>query len=384
MKYGAITAKYIFDGMSLCENIVVFIENGVISKILAKNNALEYLQNNQINYIFTDFGDCVIAPSFIDLQQNGGGGVLFNDAINAETLMVMHELNLTHGTGGFLPTLITSSHVDMIQALEVIKNWIELYGFKRGVQGIHLEGPFLSASKAGIHPLEFICKPTDDVLNQIIKYRKYFPIKMTVAIENFTMSQLKLLADNNIILSLGHSNTNYATAINGFNSGQIKCATHLFNAMSGITSRESGVVGAVLNSNCYAGIIVDLHHVVASNVELTYKVKGSSHMYLVTDAVTPAGTDLEEFDFAGKHLWVKDGICVDKNGTLGGAKLTMDQAVANCVTSCNIKLENALRMASLTPAEILGIDKLVGKIKVGYNANLTVINLRNFNCHVIE
>ena len=246
-----------------------------------------------------------------------------------------------------------------------------------------MEGPFLSEEKTGIHPLEFICKPSDDILQQIVGYRKFFPIKITIAIEKFTINQLKFLADNDIILSLGHSNADYVTAVNGFQLGVVKSATHLFNAMSGLTGREPGVVGAVLNSNCYTGIIADLHHVASANIELVHKIK-KDLVYLVTDAVTPAGVDLSEFDFAGKHLWVKDGKCVDKNGTLGGAKLTMDEAVANCIQKCNIEQESAFKMASLIPAKVLGIDNMEGRIKVGYKANLTQIELANFQCNVIK
>ena len=382
-----ITARYIFDGEIIYENMAIIIKQGIISRLIKKQDLANLLQNEVdasviIRDCAVDYGDCIIAPGFIDLQQNGCGGVLFNDDICHDTLMTMHKTNLRYGTCGFLPTLITTKYADMIKALETVKAWVAQYGFAMGVRGIHLEGPFLSKEKPGIHPLKFIRKPNDLMLAKIASYTKYFPVKMTIAVENFTQKQMEFLANNGVILSLGHTNASYEIARNAINSGYVKSATHLFNAMSGLTGRAPGVVGAVLNSTCYAGIIADLHHVSAANIELVHKIK-PQQMYLVTDAVTPAGTSLKEFDLAGKHLWVKGGRCIDENGVLGGAQLTMNKAVENCVNSCNIQLIDALKMASLIPAEVLGISANEGRLARGYNANLTVINLRNFKCKVI-
>jgi N-acetylglucosamine-6-phosphate deacetylase len=158
--------------------------------------------------------------------------------------------------------------------------------------------------------------------------------------------------------------------------------THMFNAMSGLTGRNPGVIGAVLANSSYLGLIVDLLHVDKANVQLMAKLKPTT-MYLVTDAVTPTGTDMTEFDFAGKHLYVRDGRCVDDAGTLGGAYLTMNEAVRNCVNECGVSLEQTLMMATLTPAKLMGLEQEIGKVAKGYRSELIALNLDDYSCKLI-
>lgn len=369
-----ITGKYIFDGVSLLVDKVVLVADGLIVDIMDKAKVFDKSQ-------IEDFGNVVISSGMLDLQLNGCGGVLFNDSISFETLEIMHQTNLRYGTTGFLPTLITTSFDDVRQALEITKEWFKQFGNTRGVIGLHLEGPFLSSDKSGIHPKEFIIAPNDDMLKLIVSYIKYYPIKITLAPENFTAEQIVFLTKNGVIVSIGHSNARYEDAQKALDNGAIT-ATHLFNAMSGITGRNPGVVGAVLSNPCYTGIIVDLLHVDKHNVNLVSKLK-PMHTYLVTDAVTPTGTEMTEFDFAGKHLYVRDGKCIDDNGTLGGAYLTMDEAVRNCVKDCNISLEQSLAMATIIPAQMMGLDNEIGRIAIGNRANLIAMNLEDFKCELI-
>lgn len=214
---------------------------------------------------------------------------------------------MKYGATSYLPTLITSDFENIPVALEVLKQWFATYGNRRGVAGIHLEGPFISKEKKGIHPENFVIKPTDSLLAQIIPYARLFPIMMTIAPEHFTETQIKYLADNGIIVSVGHTNATYEQADAAFKNGA-STVTHIFNAMHGLSGRLPGVVGAILNNDCYAGIIADMLHVHKANIQIMTKVK-PDHMFLITDAVTPVGTDLTEFNFAGKRLHVKDGIC---------------------------------------------------------------------------
>jgi N-acetylglucosamine-6-phosphate deacetylase len=293
----------------------------------------------------------------------------------------MHQTNLRYGTTSYLPTLITSAVADVMQALEVTKQWFKLYGNTRGVIGLHLEGPFLSVEKRGIHPLEFIIKPTDDLLAAIVPYTKFFPIKMTLAPENFTTAQIEYLVKHGVIVSLGHTNATYAQAEAAFNHGAAT-VTHMFNAMSGMTGRNPGIIGAVLANAPYLGLIVDLLHVDKANVRLLAQLKPTT-TYLVTDAVTPTGTNMTEFDFAGKHLYVREGRCVDDAGTLGGAYLTMNEAVERCVDECGLSLEQTLTMATLTPARLMGLDQQLGKIAAGCRADLIALNLKDYSCTII-
>ena len=349
------------------------IDGNTIIDVVDKNKVYDASQ-------IEDFGDSVISAGLIDLQLNGCGGVLFNDSITLETLETMHQTNLRYGTTSYLPTLITSAVADVMQALEVTKQWFKLYGNTRGVVGLHLEGPFLSVEKRGIHPLEFIIKPTDDLLAAIVPYTKFFPIKMTLAPENFTTAQIEYLVKHGVIVSVGHTNATYAQAEAAFNHGAAT-VTHMFNAMSGMTGRNPGVIAAVLANAPYLGLIVDLLHVDKANVRLLSQLKPTT-TYLVTDAVTPTGTDMTEFDFAGKHLYVREGRCVDDAGTLGGAYLTMNEAVEKCVNECELSLEQTLTMATLTPARLMGLDQQLGKIAVGYRADLIALNLKDYSCTI--
>ena len=369
-----VSAKYVFDGVSLLSDKAVLIDGNTIIDVVDKNKVYDASQ-------IEDFGDSVISAGLIDLQLNGCGGVLFNDSITLETLETMHQTNLRYGTTSYLPTLITSAVADVMQALEVTKQWFKLYGNTRGVVGLHLEGPFLSVEKRGIHPLEFIIKPTDDLLAAIVPYTKFFPIKMTLAPENFTTAQIEYLVKHGVIVSVGHTNATYAQAEAAFNHGAAT-VTHMFNAMSGMTGRNPGVIAAVLANAPYLGLIVDLLHVDKANVRLLSQLKPTT-TYLVTDAVTPTGTDMTEFDFAGKHLYVREGRCVDDAGTLGGAYLTMNEAVEKCVNECELSLEQTLTMATLTPARLMGLDQQLGKIAVGYRADLIALNLKDYSCTII-
>lgn len=369
-----VSAKYVFDGVNLLSDKAVLIEGNTIIDVVDKDKVYDASQ-------IEDFGDSVISAGLIDLQLNGCGGVLFNDSITLETLETMHQTNLRYGTTSYLPTLITSAVADVMQALEVTKQWFKLYGNTRGVIGLHLEGPFLSVEKRGIHPLEFIIKPTDDLLAAIVPYTKFFPIKMTLAPENFTTTQIEYLVKHGVIVSVGHTNATYAQAETAFNHGAAT-VTHMFNAMSGMTGRNPGVIAAVLANAPYLGLIVDLLHVDKANVRLLAQLKPTT-TYLVTDAVTPTGTDMTEFDFAGKHLYVREGRCVDDAGTLGGAYLTMNEAVEKCVNECELSLEQTLTMATLTPARLMGLDQQLGKIAAGYRADLIALNLKDYSCKII-
>jgi N-acetylglucosamine-6-phosphate deacetylase len=368
------TARYIFDGNNLLENTAVCVQDGIIQDILSLDKLAD---KNAVK----DYGDCIITAGFIDLQLNGCGGVLFNDDISHNTLEIMHQICLKYGTTGFLPTLTTCDFKNVIKVLETVKNWFDKYGSNRGVLGLHLEGPFISVTKKGIHPEQFIIPPTDELLKQIIAYQKYFPIKMTIAPEVFTNEQIKFLIDSNIILSLGHSNASYKEAENAIKLGA-HTSTHIFNAMSGLTARNPGLIGAILNSNIYTGIIADMLHVDRANIQLLNQLK-PEHTYLVTDAVTSMGTDMTEFKFNNNTIYVKNGMCVDENNTLAGAHLTMPEAIDNCVNVCAIDLKHALNMASQIPAKVMGYGSSLGRIQPGYTANLIALYPKTYTCQIV-
>jgi N-acetylglucosamine-6-phosphate deacetylase len=328
-----------------------------------------------------DLQQAFVAPGFIDLQLNGCGGVLFNDAVTAETLRAMHQTNLQSGVTGFLPTLITTTEDEMRIALETVA---ELYEDPHsGVLGIHLEGPYINPARKGIHNAIAIRKPSPGMFEHIVTCAGKFPVMLTLAPEMNDASQLRALAEAGVILSIGHSNARYEEAWVGFDSG-IRVATHLFNAMSPWAGRDPGVVGAVLDRDEVAsGIIVDGFHVHYASVRLAKRIKRQK-LFLVTDAVTPVGTKMRTFRFGGQTIYVKEGRCVNAEEVLAGALLTMIEAVANCVRYVGIPLWEAVRMASLYPARILRRDHELGRVAKGYIANLAVFDENYFVKGVVE
>ncbi len=317
-----------------------------------------------------DCSNKIIAPGFIDLQLNGCGGVLFNDNISEATLSTMHATNLKFGTTSFLPTLITAPQEDIISAIKVASAYHRKYC--NSVIGVHIEGPYISKIKKGIHNPIHMHEIPEEIIDFLIESNKNIPIKITMAPEENSLDKIRRLALGGVKISIGHSNADYATAAAGINSG-IRMATHLFNAMSAMKGRSPNVVGAVLNSDIYAGIIADGYHVDFNSIKIAKKLKGDK-LFIVTDAVTPMGSDMKEFKFADQTIYVVDGKCVNSAGTLAGANIDMMSSVRNIAEYVGIGLEEALRMASLYPAKAMGVDFNLGRIAKGFIANLVVFD----------
>ncbi|GAB4371346.1 MAG: N-acetylglucosamine-6-phosphate deacetylase [Elainellaceae cyanobacterium] len=318
-----------------------------------------------------DLGGDWVAPGFIDLQLNGCGGVMFNDAITSETLDTMHQTNLKSGTTSFLPTLITSSDEDMLAAMEVMQPYREAHPYS--VPGLHLEGPYLNPKRKGIHNESYIRQPDRTMLQRIADYGRETVKLITLAPEVVAPDQIRLLADSGIVVSAGHTEASFEQAIRGFDSG-VQMATHLFNAMSPWQGRNPGMVGAIFSrSDIYTGIIADGHHVHFASIQLAHQIK-QDKLLLVTDATPPVGTQMDSFWIGGHQVFYRDGKCLSPDGTLGGSALTMIEAIANCVRYVQIPLPEALRMASTYPAQVIGMEQELGKIGPGYLANLAIFN----------
>jgi N-acetylglucosamine-6-phosphate deacetylase len=363
----ALRRATLIDGDRVLPNRAVLIQGDKIEAVIPDQ---EFSGDREI----VDIDHAFVAPGFVDLQLNGCGGVLFNDAIAAETLQVMHRTNLRSGTTGFLPTLITTSEENMRRALETIECHHKYA--RGGVLGIHLEGPYINPERKGIHDANAIRKPSPDMVERLIVYAKRFPIMLTIAPECNDLRTIQSLLEAGVIVSCGHSNARYEEAVAGFAAG-IRVATHLFNAMSPWTGRDPGMVGGILDHHgVAAGIIVDGIHVHFASVKLAKRIK-EEDLFLVTDAVTPTGASMTKFEFGGQAIYVKNGRCVNQNGTFGGALLTMIEAVANSVRHAGIPLLEAVRMASLYPARVLRRDNELGRIAPGYCASLAVFD-QNF------
>ena len=362
----ALRNAILLDGERAATGQAVIVRGDRIEAILPERNLAADADLDVI-----DLQNAYLVPGFIDLQLNGCGGVLFNDAITVETLETMHRTNLDSGTTEFLPTLITTSEEHMRLALEVVRQCRR--NAPNGVLGIHLEGPCINPERNGIHDARFIRKPSREMVECIAAAAGDFPVMLTLAPECNEMTTVSALVEAGVIVSSGHSNAHYAEAAAGFDAG-IGVATHLFNAMSPWTGRDPGMVGAILErEEVAAGIIVDGFHVHYASIKLAKSIKRQG-LFLVTDAVTPTGTSMAAFQLGGRTVFVKEGRCVSVDDTLGGALLTMIGAVANSVRHAGIPLLEAVRMATLYPARVVNRDHELGKVTEGYLADLTVFD----------
>ncbi|MCL9782573.1 N-acetylglucosamine-6-phosphate deacetylase [Vibrio sp. S4M6] len=359
----ALTNCNIYTGRDVLREHAVIIDGDMISDICASADVPQDMNS-------IDLEGANLSPGFIDLQLNGCGGVMFNDDISIGTIHTMHQANLRSGCTSFLPTLITTSDQDMNKAIEVTRQYQQQY--KNHSLGLHLEGPYLNPKKNGIHSLDYIRHPADQRVNYLCDNADVIK-KVTLAPECNESRHIEQLKNAGIVVSIGHTNATYAQARKGFEAG-ISFATHLFNAMTSITGRDPGAVGAIYDtSDVYAGIIADGHHVDYANIRIAHKLKGEK-LVLVTDATAPAGADIDHFIFVGKKVYYRNGMCVDENDTLGGSALTMIEAVRNTVEHVGIALDEALRMATLYPATAIGVQDSLGRIRKGMTANLTVFD----------
>ena len=363
----ALTHCTLYTGSQELNNHALLIEGDKIVDLLPEAQLSHDVQR-------VDGQGWVATPGFIDLQLNGCGGVMFNDAITAETLNVMHRTNLKSGTTSYLPTLITSSDEDMEQAIALIHDYRRTH--PHTVLGLHLEGPYLNPKRHGIHNPNYVRQPDAIMLNRIINAGPEVVRLLTLAPEIMRPEAIQQLASAGILVSAGHTNATYEEAAIGFDTG-VSMATHLFNAMSPWMGRKPGMVGAVFNHpDVYAGIIADGHHVHFESINLAKQIKRDK-LILVTDATPPVGTRMESFIIGGQEVFYKDGKCVSAEGTLGGSALTMIEAIANCVQHVGISLAEALRMASLYPAQAIKVENYLGRLAPGYIANITLLNPQN-------
>jgi len=358
----ALTNCTIYTTQVVLTDHAVIIENDLIKKIVSNTELDSNIEKIDLN-------GANLSPGFIDLQLNGCGGVMLNGAETQETLEIMQAANLKSGTTSYLPTFITDADEGIKRILKVARNYIDKT--PNEVLGLHLEGPYLSIEKKGIHRPEFIRKPDADMIDIICENSDIVSM-LTLAPENSPTEVIQQLSDSNIVVSLGHSNATYAQAKEAINHGA-SCATHLFNAMSTITGREPGVIGAIYDTNIYAGVIVDGFHVAYENVRISKKIMGEK-LFLVTDATAPAGANIDSFDFVGTTVYYKDGKCFGADGTLGGSAVTMIESVEQTVKFVGIELEEAIRMATLYPAKAVSVEDKLGSIEVGKIANLAVFN----------
>jgi N-acetylglucosamine-6-phosphate deacetylase len=362
----AVLAAEVFDGDRLLRDRAVVLDRdtGRIADLCASADLPAGLPVQRLP------PDSLLAPGFIDVQVNGGGGVLFNDRPEVATLRTIAAAHRRFGTTGFLPTLITAAPERMAQALAAARAAIA--GGVPGVLGVHFEGPWLAPARRGAHPAGWLRAPGAAELALLTTPGAGRTV-VTLAPERVDAAVIRRLVAAGVRVCLGHSDADHATARSAVAAGA-SGFTHLFNAMSPLAARAPGMVGAALDTaGVWCGIIADGVHVHPATLRLAIAAGGAGRFLLVTDAMSTVGSDITEFVLQGAPVRLRDGRLQMADGTLAGAALDMAGAVRNAVRLLGMAPEEALRMASLHPARFLGMATRRGRLAPGYAADLTAL-----------
>lgn len=349
------------DDKGLIEGRAVLIDEGRITAVVAASDRrLRKLPRR-------DLGGALLLPGFLDSQVNGGGGVLFNDAPNIATIGAIGRAHRRFGTTGFLPTLISDDLEVVARAIAAVRGAIE--SGVPGVLGIHIEGPFLNVERKGVHDPAKLRELDASAMGLLTSLRAGRTL-VTLAPEMTTPEIIEGLVAAGVVVSAGHTNATYAQIATALRHG-LTGFTHLFNAMSQLTGREPGTVGAALeDAGSWCGIIVDGLHTSPVVLRIALRCKPHERFMLVTDAMPSVGTNVSSFELQGRRILVSGSVCVDEDGRLAGSNIDMASCVRNAIQMLGVPLAHAVRMASEWPAEFLGLSKELGRIAPGYRANL--------------
>lgn len=359
----ALLPDRLFTGDRMTAGQAVLIEAGRVTALLPPGTLDPTLPVRRLRGL--------LAPGFVDTQVNGGGGVLFNDAPTPDTLRRIGDAHRRFGTTAFLPTLISDRPEVMRRALEAADEAVG--AGMPGVLGIHLEGPFLGTERRGVHDAGVLRAPDRADIELLTAPRRGRTL-VTLAPETVGDETIARLARSGIVVSLGHTAADHGRVVSALRNGATGF-THLFNAMPPLAGRAPGPVGAALDDpGSWCGLIVDLHHVHPASLGLAVRAKGPGRLMLVTDAMPTVGTGLPGFMLQGREVFRRDGRLTTADGTLAGSDLDMATAVRNCVRHLGLPLADALRMASLTPAAFLGLDRKIGRIAPGCRADLVLLD----------
>ncbi len=366
-KHLALTGARIFDGTDWHDDAALIVADGLVETIAGRSAIPPEAE-------VVDLDGGILAPGFIDLQVNGGGGVMLNDHPDLASIETICRAHVPFGTTALLPTLITDTPA--ITAAAIAAGAEATQRKLPGFLGLHLEGPHLSLSRKGAHDPKLIRPMNAADQAALIAARGKLPVlQTTVAPESVTAAQVEALAKAGIVVSLGHSDTDYATATAYAGAGA-SMATHLFNAMSQIGNREPGLAGAAIEGGTiFAGLIADGIHVHPATIEIALKAKqGPARIFLVTDAMATIGTNMTEFTLNGRTIYRKEGSLRLADGTLAGADLDMISAVRFMHQVVGIDLAEALRMASLYAAEAVGQSHRLGRFAKGTAADIVALS----------
>jgi len=350
------------------EKAAIFIEGDMIKEVVS----WEKIPRNKdvLNYT-----DSIAAPGFIDIHTHGYGG---HDATSGEEkdLIDFAESILRHGVTSFLPTTVTASQDVLLGGSAMLRNAMEKNEKGAEILGLHLEGPYVGKGReAGVQNIEFARNPNVSELEELVKASKGNIRRVTLAPElPGAIEYTRRAKELGIVVAAGHTNATFEEAIAGFDAGITIC-NHLFNGMRLFHHREPGIIGACLvRKDTYAEIIADMIHLHPVAINVAIKAKGPKKIILITDAAPQTGLLDGEYELGGIETIVKDGISrIKATGRLASSTLTMDNAIKNMVTKLNLNLKNAIRMATLNPADALNLSDR-GRLVPGCVANVTVLD----------
>jgi N-acetylglucosamine-6-phosphate deacetylase len=350
------TASHIFTGDDWLPDHAIIVKNGMTESILPAVTLPDNLETK-------DYGDCIIAPAFIDAQIYGAQGKLLSAYPEKDSLTKLVEHCRKSGTAYCLPTIATNTKEVFYQSINAVKDYCD--GGGKGIIGLHLEGPWINPIKRGAHIEELVHPPTLSEVKELLNYGKGVIKMITLAPEVCSEEIIDYICLQDIVLSVGHSNATYQQAMDGFAQG-ISSVTHLFNAMSPFQHRKPGLAGAAMSQErAMVSIIPDGHHVDFAAIHLAKKIL-DERLFAITDAVTETTI--------GPYQHYLTGDKYESAGILSGSALTMAKALYNLVNHVGIKLEEALRMCSLYPAKLLGLDRESGRIRPGYKADMVILD----------
>lgn len=363
-----VTASQLFTPLESIASPFIVIEDGYVTSVASQREA-EIPQGKILA-----FKDQALAPAYLDIHLHGSGG---HDVMEADdtALMAIEGMLASRGVAAYLPTTVTAAEDRTLRALEHLGK-----AMRKGVQpgrttpiGIHLEGPFISCAKRGVHPPEHLVAPSPEKLERYWEASGGTLRMLTIAPEiPGAIETIRHARQLGIRCSIGHSNATYEEATAGIAAGATH-ATHTFNAMRALDHRDPGILGAVLqHRELTADIIADGIHVHPSVVDLFIRAKGLDRAILITDAISATGMPEGRYDLGGLEVEVKDERC-QYNGKLAGSVLTLERAIRNVMSFSKLNLQDALRLVTLNPALLIGMSEERGSLKPGSRADIVVL-----------
>lgn len=360
----------IYTPSKIIEDGVLVTRNGKITYVGSKSSA-----NFRQDVTRIDADGLIVCPGFLDLQSNGGGGIFLTEDGTYSGVCTMAKAHVRFGTTGLVPTVITTSTDKIYTALKAVAQATVKGTGGASVLGSHLEGPFINSKKKGVHNAEFIKLPS------IAEFDKFYSasegtmkiLTLSPEIEG-SLDLISHAVKRGVAVSVGHSIATYTQICSAVERG-LSLATHIFNGMQGLGSREPGTVGAILSKNeIKTGLIADGIHVHPMSMRIVVKAKGYKNVFLVTDSMPPVGTDLSSFKLYDQTIYVKEGGCYTADGTIAGSALSMNVAIKTMHERVGVHLKKAIAMATEVPAKAIGIFNTKGSLSVGKDADVVICN----------